>query len=138
MAPGTIRVGLLASPDNPVFTLQLRNAETAAKVHGVELLRQEVHRTSELDDAVATIVKRGGTALLRLDGFRSAGALQKLGASTTQYRLPFCSDRLLDVRGGLLMSYGPNDDASSSPSTRRPRRSSASSSRRRCAPARMR
>ena len=108
VAPGTTKVGLLASPDNPVFTIQLRNAEAAAKVTGVELLRQDVHRTSELDDAVATIVKRGGTALLRLDGFRSANALQKLGALTTQYRLPFCGDRLLEVRGGLLMSYGPN------------------------------
>ncbi|HEY2876579.1 MAG TPA: ABC transporter substrate-binding protein [Reyranella sp.] len=108
VVPGTTKVGLLASPDNPVFAVQLRNAEAAAKAHGVELLRQEVRRTSELDDAVAAIVKRGGTALLRLDGFRSADALQKLGALTTQYRLPFCGDRLLEVRGGLLMSYGPN------------------------------
>jgi len=108
VAPGTTRVGLLASPDNPVFSVQLRNAEAAAKALGVELLRQDVHRTSELDDAVAAIVKRGGTALLRLGGFRSADALQKLGALTTQYRLPFCGDRLLEVRGGLLMSYGPN------------------------------
>jgi putative ABC transport system substrate-binding protein len=108
VAPGTTRVGLLASPDNPVFAVQLRNAEAAAKAQGVELLREDVHRTSELDDAVAAVVKRGGTALLRLDGFRSAEALQKLGALTTQHRLPFCSDRLLEVRGGLLMSYGPN------------------------------
>ena len=108
VAPGTTRVGLLASPDNPVFAVQLRNAEAAAGAHGVELLREDVHRTSELDDAVAAIARRGGTALLRLDGFRSAEALQKLGALTTQYRLPFCSDRLLEVRGGLLMSYGPN------------------------------
>jgi putative ABC transport system substrate-binding protein len=108
VAPGTTKVGLLASPDNPVFAIQLRNAEAAAKAKGVELLRQDVRRTSELDDAVAAIVKHGGTALLRLDGFRSADALQKLGALTTQYRLPFCGDRLLEVRGGLLMSYGPN------------------------------
>ena len=108
VAPGTTKVGLLASPDNPVFAVQLRNAEAAAKAKGVELLREDVHRTSELDDAVAAIVKRGGTALLRLDGFRSADALQKLGALTTRYRLPFCGDRLLEVRGGLLMSYGPN------------------------------
>lgn len=108
VAPGTAKVGLLASPDNPVFAVQLRNAEAAAKAQGVELLHEDVHRTSELDDAVAAIVKRGGTALLRLDGFRSADALQRLGALTTQYRLPFCSDRLLEVRGGLLMSYGPN------------------------------
>ena len=108
VAPGTTKVGLLASPDNPVFAVQLRNAEMAAKATGVELLRQDVRRTSELDDAVAAIVRRGGTALLRLDGFRSADALQKLGALTTRYRLPFCGDRLLEVRGGLLMSYGPN------------------------------
>jgi putative ABC transport system substrate-binding protein len=108
VAPGTTRIGLLASPDNPVFAIQLRNAEAAAKAHGVELLRQDVRRTSELDDAVAAVAKRGATALLRLDGFRSADAVQKLGALTTQYRLPFCSDRLLEVRGGLLMSYGPN------------------------------
>jgi putative ABC transport system substrate-binding protein len=108
VAPGTTRVGLLANPDNPVFAVQLRNAEAAAKTRGIELLRQDVHRTSELDDAVAAIAKRGATALLRLSGFRSADALQRLGALTTQYRLPFCSDRLLEVRGGLLMSYGPN------------------------------
>jgi putative ABC transport system substrate-binding protein len=108
VAPGTTRVGLLAGPDNPVFAVQLRNAETAVKAHGIELLRADVRRTSELDDAVAAIVKRGATALLRLDGFRSTDAVQKLGALTTQYRLPFCSDRLLEVRGGLLMSYGPN------------------------------
>ena len=108
VAPGTTKVGLLASPDNPVFAVQLRNAEMAAKATGVELLRQDVRRTSELDDAVAAIVRRGGAALLRLDGFRSADALQKLGALTTRYRLPFCGDRLLEVRGGLLMSYGPN------------------------------
>lgn len=108
VAPGTTRVGLLASPDNPVFAVQLRNVEAAATAKGVELLREDVHRTSELDDAVAAIVRRGGTALLRLDGFRSADALQKLGALTTRYRLPFCGDRLLEVRGGLLMSYGPN------------------------------
>jgi len=108
VAPGTSKVGLLASPDNPVFAVQLRNAEAAAKAQGVELLREDVHRTSELEDAVAAIARRGATALLRLGGFRSADALQKLGALTTQYRLPFCGDRLLEVRGGLLMSYGPN------------------------------
>jgi putative ABC transport system substrate-binding protein len=108
VAPGTTKVGLLASPDNPVFAVQMRNAEAAARAHAIELLPQEVHRTSELDDAVASIAKRGGTALLRLNGFRSADALQRLGALTTQYRLPFCSDRLLEVRDGPLMAYGPN------------------------------
>jgi putative ABC transport system substrate-binding protein len=108
VAQGTTRVGLLGSPDNPIYPIQRRNAEAVAKTHGIELLHAEVHRTSDLDNAIASIVKRGGTALLRLDGFRNADALQQLGALTTQFRLPFCSDRLLEVRAGLLMSYGPN------------------------------
>ncbi len=107
VVPGTSRVGLLASPDNPVFAVQLRNAEAAARAHGIELLRADVHGPSELDQAVASIVARNGGALLRLGGFRSPAALQRLGALTEAHRLPFCTDRLLEVQGGLLMSYGP-------------------------------
>jgi putative ABC transport system substrate-binding protein len=108
VAPRTTRVGLLGSPDNPVYAAQRRKAEDAARPYGIELLHAEVRRTSELDNAIASVVQRGGTALLRLDGFRTPDALQQLGALTTQYRLPFCSDRLLEVRAGLLMAYGPN------------------------------
>jgi len=108
VVPGTTKVGLIASPDNPVFAVQLRNAESAARAHGVELLREDVSRPSQLEQAIASIVARGGTALLRLNGFRSPTAVQQLGALTVQHRLPFCSDRVLEVRSGLLMSYGPN------------------------------
>ncbi|MFI5001148.1 MAG: ABC transporter substrate-binding protein [Reyranellales bacterium] len=108
VVPGTARVGLLASPDNPVFAVQLRNAEAAARAHGVELLREDVHAVSELDRAFANIVERKGTAVLRLDGFRSKAALQRLAELNARHRLPFCSDRLPEVQAGLLMSFGPN------------------------------
>lgn len=108
VVPGVRRVGLIASPDNPLFTLQLRNAEAAASARGIELLREEVTGSSQLDRAFKSIVERKGTAVMRLGGFRSREAVKRLAELAAQHRLPFCSDRLLEVEQGLLMSYGPN------------------------------
>lgn len=111
VVPGVRRVGLLASPANPLFALQLRNAEAAASARGIELLRQEVAGTSQLERAFESIVERKGTAVMRLGGFRSREAVKRLAELAAQHRLPFCSDRLLEVEQGLLMSYGPNISA---------------------------
>lgn len=108
VVPGVTRVGLLASPDNPVFAVQMANAESAARARGVELLREDVHSTSELERAFAKVVERKGSAILRLGGFRSPAAVRQLAELAVRHRLPFCSDRLLEVQAGLLMSYGPN------------------------------
>lgn len=108
VVPGVRRAGLLASPDNPLFALQLRNAEAAARDRGIELLREEVTGPSQLDRAFQSIVERKGTAMMRLGGFRSREAVKRLAELAAQHRLPFCSDRLLEVEQGLLMSYGPN------------------------------
>ncbi|HTR88356.1 MAG TPA: ABC transporter substrate-binding protein [Reyranella sp.] len=105
------RIGLLASPDNPVFDTQLANAEAVAKAHGIELLREDVHGQSDLDRAFASIVDRGGRAVMRLGGFRSREAIKSLASLAVEHRLPFCSDRLIEVQEGLLMSYGPGTAA---------------------------
>lgn len=108
VVPGVRRVGLLASPDNPLFALQLRNAEAAAGARGIELLHEAVTGASQLDRAFQSIVERKGTAVMRLGGFRSRESVKRLAELAAQHRLPFCSDRLLEVEEGLLMSYGPN------------------------------
>jgi putative ABC transport system substrate-binding protein len=108
VVPGVRKIGLLSSPDNPVFDTQFANAQMAARTHGIELLREDVHGQSDLDRAFASIVDRGGRAVIRLDGFRGREALKRLAGLAVEHRLPFCSDRLLEVQEGLLMSYGPN------------------------------
>ena len=108
VVPGARRVGLLASPDNPLFALQLRNVETAAGSRGIELLREEVTGASQLERAFQSLVDRKAAAVLRLGGFRGREAVKRLAELADRHRLPFCSDRLLEVEQGLLMSYGPN------------------------------
>ena len=108
---GTNRVGLLASPDNPVFAVQLRNADVAARAQRVQLLREDVMGVSDLDRAFAALIERKAGAVLRLGGFRSPVAVARLAGLARYHRLPFCSDRLSEVQAGLLMSFGPNTAA---------------------------
>lgn len=106
--PDVKRVGLLTSPDNPVLATQMLNAEAVARVHGIELLREDVHGVSDLERAFAAVAGRGGGAALRLGGFRTRAAILQMADLTIKHRLPFCSDRVGEVQAGLLMSYGPN------------------------------
>ncbi len=110
-APGLGRIGVLGNPANPVFAPQWRNVEAAAAALGIELLREDVKSAADLDRAVAAVVERRAEGVLRLIGFRSEAARQRLAALLARHRLPCCTDRASEVRDGMLMSYGPNPAA---------------------------
>ena len=107
-APALKRIAVLGNPENPVFAPQLRNVEAAARTLDVELLREDVSGTSELERAFDRIVERKADGVLRLIGFRSQAGLKRLAELVARHRLPCCTDRASEVRDGLLMSYGPN------------------------------
>ncbi len=110
-ALGLGRIGVLGNPANPVFAPQWRNVEAAAAALGIELLREDVKSAADLDRAVAAVVERRAEGVLRLIGFRSEAARQRLAALLARHRLPCCTDRASEVRDGVLMSYGPNPAA---------------------------
>jgi putative ABC transport system substrate-binding protein len=106
--PDVKRVGVLTSPDNPVLPMQVRNVERVAHAQDIELLHENVHGISDLDRAFASVVKRGGRAVLRLGGKVRKLEDGRTAAKAAKHRMPVCSDRLAEVQAGVLMAYGPS------------------------------
>jgi len=107
--PQVSLVAVLWNPANPAFqTVQLREAEVAAKALGMRLQVLEVRSPDELDATFAALTGRQAGALLVLaDGmfFRHRARITGFAA---KLRLPAIFQGKENVEAGGLMSYGVN------------------------------
>ncbi len=105
--PQVSLVAVLWNPANPAFqTLQLREAEVAAKALGVRLQILEARSPDDLDATFAALTGRQAGALLVLaDGmfFRHRA---RITGFVAKHRLPAIFQGKENVEAGGLMSYG--------------------------------
>jgi putative ABC transport system substrate-binding protein len=107
IAPGIVRVAVMFNPDTyPYYNIHLRSFETVARILSLELTGAQVRNPGEIDDAVATLGRQPGSALLVTpDPFMLVhrGAIIRAAA---QYRVPATYSYWQHVQEGGLISYG--------------------------------
>jgi putative ABC transport system substrate-binding protein len=107
IAPGIVRVAVMFNPDTyPYYNIHLRSFETVARILSLELTGAQVRNPGEIDDAVATLGRQPGSALLVTpDPFMLVhrGAIIRAAA---QYRVPATYSYRQHVQEGGLISYG--------------------------------
>jgi putative tryptophan/tyrosine transport system substrate-binding protein len=109
LLPGLSRVAALWNPTNLTFqTLQVKQAQTAAKTLGIELELLEARSPGDFDAAFATIDREGTRALLILVDPMFIINSQKLVEFSTRNELAAITGARTFVDAGGLMTYGPN------------------------------
>jgi len=109
ITPNVARIAALWNPANPAFqTLQLREAEVAAKRAGVDLQLLEARAPNEFDAAFAAIDREGTRSLLILLDPLFSNNFRTLAELSVKRRLVTMTGYRTFVEAGGLMAYGPN------------------------------
>jgi putative tryptophan/tyrosine transport system substrate-binding protein len=108
IVPGLSRVSVLWNSGNPDNTSQLREAESAAHVLGVQLQPISVTGSSELEKAFVTITNRRTDALYALGDSLFATNRQRIVDFAVKSRLPSMFSTRQGVEAGALVAYGPD------------------------------
>jgi putative ABC transport system substrate-binding protein len=102
------RVAVLLHPDNPASTLQLREAEAAARAVGVQLHPLEARNPQEIDSAFAAMIREGVGALLILSDAVFGSQQRQIAELATKERLPSIFMTREYAEAGGLMAYSAN------------------------------
>jgi putative tryptophan/tyrosine transport system substrate-binding protein len=109
IAPGSVRAAVMFNPHTyPYYDIHLRSFETVAKLLSIELAGAPVRNPAEIEDAVAKLAQRSGSALLVTpDPFMNAHRGTVIRAAN-QHRVPTTYSYRQHVQEGGLTSYGPD------------------------------
>ena len=107
--PGLSRVAILSDPTNPIFTLQLREVESAAQALKLQLQILEVREPNDFDSAFGAAKKGHAGAVGTLASAFLGAHRQKLVNLAEKSRLPTMYHNSGFVEVGGLMSYGVNN-----------------------------
>src|SRR5260370_31658000 len=109
VVPKARSVAYLRNPTNPAFAeSETRELQTAARVHGVELLTFNASRPSEIDTAFSDLVQQRADALqVSSDGFLLTHPDQ-IVALAARHAVPAIYAWRHAMAVGGLMSYGTN------------------------------
>jgi putative ABC transport system substrate-binding protein len=107
-APSVSRVAVWMDPTNPGQTLADRQMDAAAK--SVTLTRVDVRTAANLDAAFAAALSQREEALIVYPLPIALRDVQRIAQFAIKHRLlTMALARSENVRGGMLMSYGPNE-----------------------------
>jgi putative ABC transport system substrate-binding protein len=106
--PGLSRVAILSDPTNPIFTLQLREVESAAQALKLPLQILEVREPNDFDNAFGAAKKGRAGAVSTLASAFLGAHRQKLVDFAKKSRLPAIYHSSGFAELGGLMSYGVN------------------------------
>jgi putative ABC transport system substrate-binding protein len=106
---GLSRVAILADPTNPIFSLQVKEVESAGQALKLQLQFLEVREPNDFDSAFGAAKKSRAGAVSTLSSAFLAGHRQKLVNSAEKSRLPTMYHTTGFVEVGGLMSYGVNN-----------------------------
>jgi putative ABC transport system substrate-binding protein len=107
--PKVSRIAALWNPANPVFqSLQVRQAEAAARAAGVELRLFEVGVASDFEQAFAAMRSESLNALMVLADPLFSLAYPELARLLVRDRVVAVTGAAEFVRAGGLMAYGPS------------------------------
>jgi putative ABC transport system substrate-binding protein len=107
--PGLSRVAIVSDPTNPVFTLQVREVESAAQALKLQLQILEVREPNDFDSAFGAAKKGHAGAVGTLASAFLGAHRQKLVNLAEKSRLPTMYHSSGFVEVGGLMSYGVNN-----------------------------
>jgi putative ABC transport system substrate-binding protein len=107
IAPQISRVALMFNPDTyPYYEIHLKSFEPAAKLLSLELIAAPVRSPPDIDDAIARLGQRPGSALMVTpDPFMLVHRDAAIRAAA-HYGVPATYSYLQNVREGGLTSYG--------------------------------
>jgi putative ABC transport system substrate-binding protein len=109
VVPDASRIAVLWNPDNLAFQmLQLKQAEAAAHISGVQLQMLEARRASDFDTAFDAIDREGTRALLVLADPLFKVHNDAIVERLTKRRLPAAGGNRPFAESGGLMAYGPD------------------------------
>jgi putative tryptophan/tyrosine transport system substrate-binding protein len=106
--PNVSRVAFLWNPQNASTTLQFENVQRAAPALGVTLLSVRVSDASELDNALAAMMKERPHALMVTADPVQQFFISRILQFAAAKRLPTVFQIRENVIAGGLMSYGPS------------------------------
>jgi putative tryptophan/tyrosine transport system substrate-binding protein len=100
------KIAALVNPANPgAIDVWAKNADTAARLLGIELLILNVTRAPEIERAFDELVRaRAGALLVAPDPFLF-GQSEQIVVLAARYRIPALYQETLSARAGGLMSY---------------------------------
>jgi ABC-type uncharacterized transport system substrate-binding protein len=106
--PGLFRVAVLRDPTHPNATLQLREAEVAARSLKVQLQVLEARAPGDFAGAFAAMTNGRAGGLITLGGLMFFVERTRIVELAAQSRLPAVYGAKENAEAGGLMAYGPN------------------------------
>ena len=107
IVPSALRIAIIANPDAPIASLQIRNAEVAARTLGVQLEPLlPVRDARTLAGAFEAAVRSGASAALRMVDFVAGTLRAETAKLAIKHRLPVMYAFREDVDAGGLVAYG--------------------------------
>ena len=107
IVPGARKVALIANPQHPGESQELRAAQDAASRLGLAVRYCPVRGQTELDAALADIARHRDDAIVAFaDGFTMSFA-PRIAAFSLQHRIPAIDGWAQFAREGNLLIYGP-------------------------------
>jgi putative ABC transport system substrate-binding protein len=106
--PDISRVAFLWNVQSPGGEAQFREAVNAAQKLSLRYSSLDIVIPDELDTALATAVRDGTDAMLVLSDSRTIGHRSQIAEAAIRHKLPTMYAAKDYVRGGGLMSYGPD------------------------------
>ena len=108
VVPNAAVVAMLVNPNNPNAEQNLRLAQEAARVIGLQLVIVKAGGASDLNTAFATIVQRqAGALVIAADPFFNSQS-EQLAALTVRHAIPTIYQLREFAAAGGLISYGIN------------------------------
>jgi putative ABC transport system substrate-binding protein len=106
VVPNASRIAILENPNNPTYTIHLKNIQSAASNLGVSVLPLNAASPLEIERAFDTMSRERVSGLIVLpDGFLGNQA-QKIAQLALKHRLPSIATTRVHAEAGALISYG--------------------------------
>jgi putative ABC transport system substrate-binding protein len=107
--PTAVKIALIVNPNNPATAKEnIQDGQAAATRLGLEAIIVDGANESEIEQAFATAVQQGASALLVGSDAFFGSQREQIAALGLRHAIPTFSWERADVASGVLMSYGPS------------------------------
>ena len=108
VVPNAVTVAAFVNPANPSAEAEIREAQEASHILGVQLYVLHASTEREIDAAFATLIQRQAKALVIAGDTFLGNRIDQLAALTAHHSVPAIYPFRIFADGGGLMSYGPS------------------------------
>src|SRR6516164_7166396 len=108
LVPQARTIAFLVNPNDPFAGDEIRDAQEAARIKGVQLRVVKVGSDSEIEPAFAGLSEMGAGALVVIGSVIFSRRMAQIVALASRYAIPAIYTGRLYVETGGLLSYGSN------------------------------